>query len=323
MLESLDTPPGKADQFLWTDFVELRALIHPDRCFSRGDFQSLGGRAKDASVDRPFSEDENNDKSAYGRGAVIEKRWREIIDFSCIRTSDYGEAYPFNISDDGDTLELTLSERNSLGQRFYLSLLLASLLRHFPRKLMPEVGRYFEESCLLIFSKLMPEGARIKKTWAGGGAEAPYQGTLYEKMRQIAEDLRCPANFKARDFKRSDTGDGGIDLISWHPMADDRDGMPIAFAQCGCSTTDWTFKQLEASPTKHRRHFPVIHPWATYYFLPVDLRHPDGGWAYASDIAEAIIVDRLRMIRLAAQYGLHDQLPDLPVREEVMALSLC
>ena len=78
-------------------------------------------------------------------------------------------------------------------------------------------------------------------------------------MLCIAHDIRCAPNFEAKDFKPTDTGDGGIDLIAWHPMEDQREGIPLAFAQCGCSTTDWTFKQLEASPAAHRHHLPVMH----------------------------------------------------------------
>ena len=47
MLENLDSVPEKADPFLWADFAELRALIHPDKAFSRGDLASIANRGKD------------------------------------------------------------------------------------------------------------------------------------------------------------------------------------------------------------------------------------------------------------------------------------
>jgi hypothetical protein len=62
-----------------------------------------------------------------------------------------------------------------------------------------------------------------------------------------------------------------------------------------------------------------MHPWATYYFMPLDLRHSDGGWAYESDIGKAIIVDRLRLMRLASQYKLHDQLPPMVFVDDVVS----
>lgn len=292
MLEKLDTPPKGTDSFIWTDFVELRALIHPDRCFSRGDLDSLERRCRD-----------------FGQGFNVEKRWREIVDFSGIRNLEFRKSYPFVVSDDADTISFLYD--GSHPQKTYIGLLIASCMRNILNNRKAEIARAFEETCFNLFEKLMPTGAEIRATWANGGAEAPYKGTLYEKMKAIADDIRCTPNFEERDFKENDTGDGGIDLIAWHPMADDRPGIPIAFAQCGCSKDDWRFKQLEASPIKHYSSLPVMHPWATYYFLPIDLRFPDSGWAYKHDIGQAIIVDRLRVLRLIDQYDLYANLPEM------------
>lgn len=303
MLEALESPPSNTAPLFWTDFAELRALIHPDRCFSRGDLTGLERRMRDTS----------------DQGFPAESRWRDLINFAGVRRHEFGDSYPFTVSDDEDTLTLTCD--GTPKQTTYLRLLLSSLMRHIPSNKRSTLARNFEETCFAIFSKLMPEGAEIRATWANGGAEAPYRDTLQQKMQQIAGDLRCTANFKGRDFSSGDSGDGGIDLISWHPMADEREGMPISFAQCGCSKSDWRFKQLEASTSKHHRHLPVMHPWACYYFLPLDLRHPDGDWAFKSDIGEAIIVDRLRLVRLATQYQLHGTLPALNLLNDVSALS--
>lgn len=303
VLDALECPPDSVEPLLWCDFVELRALVHPDRCFSRGDLASLERRRRDTA----------------NSGFQADVRWRDLVNFAGIRQHEFGEAYPFSVSDDGDTLEFCFNETPE--QTTYLRLLLASLMRHIPNGLRSGLARNFEETCFAVFSKLMPEGAEIRATWANGGPEAPYQGTLYQKMQQIAGDLRCTANFKERDFNSRDTGDGGIDLISWHPMADSRKGIPISFAQCGCSKSDWKFKQLEASTAKHLSHLPVMHPWACYYFLPLDLRHPDGDWAYENDIAQAIIVDRLRLIRMSSQYNLHEALPELPMLHEIREIT--
>lgn len=312
MLDALETLPKSSDQFFWTDFAELRALIHPDRCYSSGDLSGLENRSADTDADTDKEADKKNFKS--------EKRWRELITFAGIREHAFGSAYPFRVTEDEDTLELNFDEHNS-EQVTYLNLLLASLMRHIPNAYRGDLARHFEVTCFAVFTKLMPEGSEVRATWAGGGDEAPYRGSLYEKMQQIAADLRCTANFNDRDFKKNDNGDGGIDLISWHPMADDREGMPVSFAQCGCSKDQWRFKQLEASPSKHSRHLPMMHLWATYYFMPLDLRHPDGGWANESDIGQAIIVDRLRLVRLASKYNLHDTLPDLPLLDTVREIK--
>ncbi|WP_051901441.1 hypothetical protein [Methylotenera sp. L2L1] len=300
MLTRLDTPPKGADSFIWTDFVELRALIHPDKCFSRGDLAGIEHRHRDLT----------------GHGFNVETRWKQLADFAFIRQIEFDDSYPFEVSDDGDTIVCNFDA--SQKQLAYITLLIASCMRNIESARQGDFARLFELTCFQVFSKLMPEGSEIRATWANGGPEAPYIGTLYDKMQAIAKDLRCTPNFKARDFRTNDRGDGGIDLIAWHPMTDNRPGMPISFAQCGCSKDEWTFKQLEASPAKHYSHLPVMHPWATYYFLPLDLRHTDDGWAAESDIGQAIIVDRLRMTRLLEQYNLFASLPAMPCVQETI-----
>lgn len=303
MLENLDTPPKGNDSFIWTDFVELRAILHPDKCFSRGDLSGIEKRLRDM------------DK----RGFNSEERWREIVNFAGNRQLEFKQLYPFNTSSDQDTINFDFD--GSLPHVAYVGLLIASCMRNIARNRQAEIARAFEETSFEIFSSLMPVGSELRATWANGGKAATYKGTLFQKMQAIANDLRCIANFKEQDFNKRDTGDGGIDLIAWHPMTDERAGMPIAFAQCGCSKDDWEFKQLEASPAKHGTHFPVMHPWSTYYFLPIDLRSTEGDWAHKSDIGQAIIVDRLRLLRLAEKNDLFQALPEFPYVKEALAFQ--
>jgi hypothetical protein len=322
MLENLDSAPDKADPFLWADFAELRALIHADKIFSRGDLAAIANRSRDTGRPAQIPEDgPRQEDAAEIKGKPrfdYEAKWKDLIAFIATRSARLGDSYPFTVDDSGDTLQL--ANRGDWSHRTYLTLLLAASLRHISKARHHELTRGFEETCFAVFSKLMPPGSEIRATWAGGGAEAPYVGTLYEKMMLIAADLRCSANFDEDDFKSTDTGDGGIDLLAWHPMGDTAKGMPISFAQCGCSREDWKFKQLEASPAKHFSHLPVMHPWATYYFMPLDLRKGHGGWAYASDIGQAIIVDRSRLLKLMRQYDLGDRAPNVPLLEEALAL---
>lgn len=98
--------------------------------------------------------------------------------------------------------------------------------------------------------------------------------------------------------------------------------MPIAMAQCGCSRDDWEHKQLEAHPVKHSQRLPVMHSWANYYFMPLDFRRADGDWAKKSDLAEVIIVDRLRILGLAEQFAVLDEMPDFAYVDEARAAAI-
>ncbi len=303
MFKNLDTPPDSSDGLLWVDFAELRALVHPDKCFSKGDLSGVAQRAKD-----------------IGREFDANEKWRLIADMAGIRTVVYGDAYPFKVAADGDTLEMNFNESDT--HTTYVGLLIASSLRNVEKNEWDRITRDFEETSFVIFEKLMPRGSEVRATWARAGSGATYSGKLFDKLTSLAADLRCTANFSAADFDSHDTGDGGIDLVAWHPMSDSRQGMPISFAQCGCSKDDWDFKQIEAHTAKHYHRLPTMHPWANYYFMPLDFRRPDGDWAKKSDLGQVILVDRLRLIRLAAQYSALGDFPTMEYVAEALVQSV-
>ena len=318
--DALDVPPNSNDSFLWADFAEMRALIHPDRSFSQTDLEGIASRRKGMLEKNDDEFLENNEQDVYRptkRIFNVNQRWKEIADSVDRRQIDFGKNYPFYLSQDKDTIQLKkVNYRNSKNP--YIALLIASSLRLVNSKRWDEITGAFEKFSLQIFTCLMPSGSEIRATWAHGGYEAVYKGTLYEKMLSISRDIRAIPTFQLRDFKENNTGDGKIDLIAWHHMNDSRDNIPIAFAQCGCSKDEWVFKQLEASPSKLGSKVVVGHPWATYYFLPLDLRWPDGDWAYKFEIGQAIMVDRLRLLRFVSQYKLYRKLPEMPFVSEVI-----
>jgi len=302
MFHRLDSTPDKSDPYLWADFAELRALLSINKCFSRGDLSGIEHRNKDMG-EVTFN---------------VENKWRDITSFVGIRVADFNGVYPFEISQDGDTLACS-SDAAADCYAPYLSLLLCSNLRHIKKTHTTELTKKFEEISLCVFKHLMPNGSEIRPTWASGGEDAPYKGNLYSKLTQMAKDLRCSATFEEKDFKPTDTGDGGVDIIAWHPMGDNRTSIPIAWAQCGCSKDQWVYKQLESSPTKSSHLLPVRHPWANYYFMPFDMREPaEGDWANKSDIAAVILVDRLRLLRLAKDFGELNNFPEVSLVAEAL-----
>ncbi|NML42531.1 hypothetical protein HHL11_02140 [Ramlibacter sp. G-1-2-2] len=300
MISNLEATPSTSDTYSWADYIELRALVHPDKCYTRGEFASLLAR----------------NKSSGGSVPDAQLMWADVRAFVRGRQSAFGAAYPFLISQDEDTIELIESPLTNT-QLLYLTLLLCSSMAYL--NAVQKMARVFEDCSLEIFRRLMPTGSEVHPAWAGAGVSARYRGTLPEKYKAIAEDIRAVATFKDRDFKPGDHGDGGIDIVAWHPMGDARDAIPAALAQCGCSREDWRRKHLEASPAKLRAKMNPHHAWATYYFMPIDLRWSDGDWANKSDFGDAIMVDRLRLVNLHRDFGM----PLLPLGAHVdVALAL-
>ncbi|MCT1588447.1 hypothetical protein [Morganella morganii] len=313
MITNLDSMPSN-EPYLWADYVEILALINLDHSFSRGDLYSTlqaqpeailaeAEEAENESIDDTEDENDANVRRRARRSvsrAYVDRKWNFAINFVRQRIELFGDSYPFTLSDDNDTVEIrdiTGLELSHL-EKLYLALLICANIKYVQLGSRRQVTHSFELISLPIFESLMPNGSIIKACWAAGGQQAPYTGTLFNKFTNIASDIRCSANFKARDFSRGNSGDGGLDIIAWHPMGDSRDAIPISFVQCGCSQEEWEAKQLEASPAMLYSKFPVAHRWATYYFLPQDLRWIDGEWAHKSKLGDAIFVDRLRLINL-------------------------
>ncbi|EIC8524041.1 TPA: hypothetical protein I8412_002810 [Citrobacter freundii] len=313
MITNLDSMPSN-EPYLWADYIEILALTNIDRSFSRGDLYStlqaqpeaVLAETEEAEEDSIDDIDDENDALVRRRARrsvsrnYVDRKWNFAISFVRQRIDLFGDSYPFTLSDDNDTVELRDTSEQQLRhlERLYLALLICANIKYVNIRSRREITRSFELISLPIFESLMPSGSIIKACWASGGQAAPYTGTLFNKFTNIAADIRCTPNFKERDFSRGNSGDGGLDIIAWHPMGDQRDAIPISFVQCGCSQEEWEAKQLEASPAMLYSKFPVAHRWATYYFLPQDLRWVDGEWAHKSKLGDAIFVDRLRLINL-------------------------
>ncbi len=287
MIYELDSLPDN-EPYLWADYLEIWATVCADKCFSRGDLSSIG-RAQAKPKSRQYCDD----------------KWQYAISFIDTRIALFGNDYPFYLSDDRDTIFIKQKRylRLSSQQRLYLALLFCANIKYINRDYRHLFTSSFEKISYPIFANLMPVTATVHFCWASAGSRAHYTGLLFDKLKKIAHDFRCTPNFTLADFKPNDRGDGGIDILAWHDMGDNRESIPIALAQCGCSKDEWVAKQLEASPAKMHHMLPVIHPWATYYFLPQDLRWHNTSWAHKSDIGAAIFVDRLRIMRLSIKLG--------------------
>ena len=298
MFRDLDTSPKHSNVIYWADFIELKAFLDLDKCFSRGDLESV-----------LEGDDGPRDRDSAGQ------RWREAINVCRNRSSHYGDSYPFSIDDD-DYDSLFMREELQENHKVYLSLLLFSCLKYIDKSTAHSFARNFERLSLEAFKKLMPINSIFKPSWANPDEEDDaYTGHLAEKLRQIGSDIRCTttAGIRDEDFNPRDHGDGGIDLVAWNNMNDEREGIPIAFGQCSCSLTEWEHKQIEASYARYSNYLPVLHPWANFYFCPLDLRRNNDTWHFRSDIGGAIIVDRSRFMGLISS---NDGFAGFPIQIE-------
>lgn len=332
ILYSTMSRPTRSDLYVWCDYIELRCLVDKDRKISRGkvlelldDTAQMNGEKTDGDVVTPLEDevedqleeelgldDEEPASEELGRVQIATRNEMRVAGWFAnlaFRANTFDGSYPFRLSPDGQELE-ALPIDTSL-RELYVQMLMCSSLRLVPKTRREELTDAFEVSSFEIFKQLMPSGWEVHRFGAKGVSR--YEGLLYDKLVSLVKDLRGKFMLEKRHFKKNDRGDGGLDLVAWHPLAgDERDGLPIALAQCGCTTDgdEWSAKSLEASPAKLRPHIHLLHPWSAYYFMPHDLTESAGtqiDWQMRGNLTDTIVIDRARLIRLAKFYGAVDQ----------------
>jgi hypothetical protein len=331
ILHNLDVRPKSSDVYLWCDYIEVRCLAHPDHRFSRGNLLELLDETvelaiagsdldeePDADDDDEFDSEADDDTAAAvdAEPAAGQRHGLTLKDRSEAKTADFfknlayrasifGDAYPFELDASGQ--ELRLRDIGPALRKLYLQLLLSATLRLVPKTRRHELTEPFEVLCTKVFSCLMPIGWEVHRFGAKGSTR--YKGHLFTRLKKLADDLRGQLrdDVERRQFKTTNAGDGGLDIVAWHPLGHDtRVGIPIALAQCGCSAEEWSLKSLEASPAKLGGVLTTQHDWATYYFMPQDLVDGQGtkqGWQRRSSLTKCIVIDRMRLIRLADAYN--------------------
>lgn len=326
ILFNLHVKPRASDAYLWCDYAELRCLSHVDHKFSRGSLLELLEESADIDADEAdveivddeeelFEEDEAALDANEAPGEDVlpaqdkhESKVADVYRNLAFRAALFGHSYPFVLDDASQ--ELTLRDIDTPARELYLQLLLSSSLRLVPPTRRHELTEPFEEISTRIFSCLMPSGWEVHRFGAKGATR--YSGHLHARLTKLAEDVRGVLLTKKDDYHATNSGDGGLDIVAWHPLGDDkRIGIPIALAQCGCTAEEWSLKTLEASPAGPLAGaLTTHHPWATYYFMPQDLMAASGDtqeWQCRPKLTKTIVIDRYRLIKLAEQYGVAEE----------------
>lgn len=296
-LIKLGDPPRMSNIHVWADYIELLALTNEDRLYSAGALEDVLGEIEDLAIDQEELDDGPLDDA-------ISRRWADIKNCLISRKHRFGDSWPFEIDD--TVLKCRLDKTpDNYKFKLYIALLIASCLRYVEKKTYPEITSNLELIGYHIFRKMMPEPWIIKPFGANQQIGDGYKGILFEKFKSLSKDLNADLILKEGELRPGDSGDGGIDLVAWHPMGDTLGNIPIAFAQCGASLTDLFHKQFEAHPANLNNKILPQHPGMNYYFAPHDIRRANGIWDKKP--AQVIMIDRARIIGLAGRYNLSEK----------------
>lgn len=296
LLAGLDRTPKRKDIYLWADYIELRCWLSPDSYFSLDAAEEALQESADYNAGNEDATDTTTPEVWVDN---MSERW-SACEFALRRRADiFGASYPFRIANDYRGIEKSeVPDRSDA--RWYRFLLLASALRYI--RPINATTSAFEEATLAVFKKLLPQGSEVHGFWPGAGR---YPANAPERIIQLAKELRGKPIFSDNAFKEGDRGDCGLDLVAWHPMWDQRDRIPVALAQCGCSVEDWKTKPMSTGRDKLS---PLIwlstSEWGRYYFMPHDMHGGGKRWADGvdSDLPAVIVMDRLRILRVVQQY---------------------
>lgn len=292
LLSALDKPPRNKANTLWADYIELRCLTHPDHYFSLDGAEEALHEADDYSAD---SDEQHLTASSDGLDR-LEAKWAECEQIIQRRVERLGSAYPFSLATGYRGIEVATTEDNSLRQ-WYRFLLLSSSLQYVSAH--NALTSAFERASHAVFSHLHPRGTEVHGFWPGAHH---YPEGKPERLKKLAEDLRGSAVFPDSAFNEGDRGDGGIDLIAWHPLGDQRNRIPISIAQCGCSVEDWKTKPLSVTPANLNSKIFIPTAYWQFYFMPLDISgHNTESWANGTgDLPSVIVIDRTRFIGMVS-----------------------
>lgn len=296
LFSAIDVLPRNAYDFLWADYVELLCLCSRNGCVSSGNVQALVQEAQDVQTDLDDLDEEPQDE--FDDPEVLDdrvsKRWTDIRRRLQARATSW-PGWPFRL--DGAVLYSAFDGKNQ-EHRLYAALLIASSLRlcHVERR--KEVTDAFEEISYHWLKRSLNDLWVVRPFGAHQKLPNAYAGTLRAKLEALAGDLKAVLQKPPEAYDPGDSGDGGIDLVAWMRMGDQRGNVPVIFGQCACSPTDWESKQLSVSGPSVEAHIAPQHQGAAYCFVPHDLHMSDTQWQRASHVRRTVVVDRARILEL-------------------------
>lgn len=306
ILVNMGTHPRHNYPFLWADYVELIALCSQDGQFSRGGLAETEQEGDDLQHESKEIENSEDELSSAQRDDEISQHWDDIKQRLHQRSKAYAY-WPFELR--RNVLVSRFDPANH-GHRLYAALLIASSFRLCHKKRAGEVAAALEELAVLLMQNMLGKGWAIKPFGAHQSIGNGYNGTLRQKFEQLAVDVHGILQKPEDDYDIADTGDGGLDVVAWDTLGDNRGNFPVIFTQCGCSPTDWEHKQLSVTPAAVEAHIKTQHPAAAWYVTPHDLSKTDTKWDRGSHVVNVVLLDRKRLLYLAQRHALESIIPE-------------
>ena len=283
--KSLNNLPDTAlsKSHYYCDYIELIVLCDSD-----------DGVAVNDIYDR-FLEGERISDIGSEDGAISNEKWNSRIqcwfDQLVTRGESYGDDYPFEFIDGRISLKNDMNDR----QKLYLGLLLCSLLSYIENS--ATFTSVFEKISCEATKSYLPAGAEVHVFGKSSATDTKYQGTLMNKVRELATDLSVKVTCSDDDFRKYDNGDGGVDVVAWVPFSNDTNlERKQIFLGQSASGKNWNTKQ--GSVDRMFNYLNLPRNVQNLLFVPFDFRDENRNFSEKGEITSELIFDRHRLMNL-------------------------
>ena len=295
-LSTLEKPPSTREVHVWADYIELLCLVSIDQEISKADVLDRVRERRD--LDEPDDASLLDDSAVRGGAAEHDDRFSTDLDdiFAHLvyREGTFKDAYPFTI---GQGRVLRVKASLAMRHRLYIFFLLSANLRYLPRSLTSKLTSDFELLSAEVLRACLPSGAEVHVFGSNAlhSAQPRYAGRLWNKIQRLAADLHERPAIPETEFKPTDTGDNGLDIVGWVPAGDKAGGFFLVFGQCAC-TEDWVSKQHSSSAEQWRATMSLLATPSNMVFVPYCFRQSNGEWLRRHDIHGTVLIDRPRFV---------------------------
>lgn len=301
-IQGLGRPPKLSPTHHWADYGELVCLANLDHVFTADDLIERWSDQNDILARDPEEEDSDvlnppSTEPGEPKAALDDRKQRkaaDVFEHYEYRATTFGDDYPFDLVPKSRCL--VLKEPGSDRHRLYLFLLMASCLNYVPKTQRHRLTASFERLVAETLKHWLPSEAEVHIFGTAAGTEGRYLGTMWQKITKLGVDLGERLLLDEENFRPSDSGDLGLDVVAWLPLGDPHPGLPVWFAQATCQAK-WKDKQHE-SGINWSNYLKESAPRGNLLFVPFCFRDPTGRWYDVKWPTAAVIVDRQRVLRL-------------------------
>ena len=286
------------EQHRWADFFELVTVVNIDGELDLATMKDRLDLKERDGVDTDLEDSgETEDSKIMPIAPSITDSEKEDLRFLDYfrhfkyRSAKFGEFYPFQVAN--EKISLKDGFEDSLKAKLYIYLLCCSALSYF-QDLQLDLTSEFEELSYTALKKMFPQNTSHLLGKTTSGAERAYQGNVYNKLKQLGDDLSAGLRITEDDFASTSSGDGGLDLISWYGFKDSQNSIPTYSGQCKCSPK-WVDTRDPA--TLMEGYFDLDHPPVNLFFIPYTYRKSNGNWYQPQNVKRKVVIESITSLR--------------------------